>query len=481
MKNSTHSSPSNIPRHVASRICEKLCLRCSTWWPAMIVAFLVVSCAVQTCAAADSRTNIVLIMADDMGFECVGANGGESYNTPNLDKLAATGMRFEHCYSQPICTPSRVQIMTGIYNSRNYVRFGLLDPNAYTFGNLLKDAGYATCVVGKWQLDGGFDAPGGFGFDEYSLWQVTRRPNRYSNPGLEVNGKQMDYKNGQYGPDVVSDYACDFIDRHAGGDQPFFLYYPMILPHWPFEPTPDSADWDPTFRRDDASEKNYRMRDQKHFVDMVHYVDKIVGKIANKLDQHNVRENTLLIFTCDNGTYESVTSRFKGRDWKGGKSYMMDNGTHVPLIVNWPAEIPVGRVSQDLVDFSDVLPTLADAAGVDVPESLGIDGRSFVPVLRGQSGSRQWVYCWYFRNGKPIGGGDRHKAGEYARDHRYKLYREDGLFYDVPADFYEENPLEFENLTAQQKQVRDRLSSVINEHTRKGFYETKHDADGKSR
>lgn len=181
-------------------------------------------------AAAGERPNIVLIMADDMGFECVGANGGESYKTPNLDNLAVTGVRFEQCYSQPICTPSRVQIMTGIYNSRNYLRFGLLDPQAYTFGNLLKDAGYATCVVGKWQLDGGFDAPGRFGFDEYCLWQVTRRPNRYPNPGLEVNGQEIDYKNGQYGPDIVSDYACDFIERHAGGDQPFFLYYPMILP-----------------------------------------------------------------------------------------------------------------------------------------------------------------------------------------------------------------------------------------------------------
>ena len=128
-----------------------------------------------------------------------------------------------------------------------------------------------------------------------------------------------------------------------------------------------------------------------------------------------------------------------------------------------------------------MLPTLADAAGVDVPASLGVDGHSFAPVLRGQPGSRQWVYCWYFRNGKPVGGGQRHKAGEYARDHRYKLYREDGLFYDVPTDFYEKNPLATENLTPAQKQVRDRLGSVINEHTRKGFYKTKRDAEGKSR
>ena len=382
---------------------------------------------------------------------------------------AATGLRFEHCYSQPICTPSRVQIMTGIYNSRNYVRFGLLDPAAYTFGNLLQDAGYATGVVGKWQLSGGFDAPGHFGVDEYCLWHLTRRPNRYPNPGLEVNGKEVDYKNGEYGPDLVSDYACDFIDRHARGDKPFFLYYPMILPHWPFEPTPDSEDWDPTFRRDDKSERNYRMRDPKYFVEMVHYVDKLVGKIVDRLDQQGVRDETLVIFTCDNGTYESVTSQFKGRQWKGGKGQMMDNGTHVPLIVNWPGTVAAGGVSTDLVDFSDLLPTLADVTGAEVPAMLKLDGRSFAPVLRGDAGSREWVYCWYFRNGQPVSGGKNHQAGEYARDRRYKLYRT-GEFYDVPADFYEQNPLDPAELTARQQQVRDRLQDVIEQNTRQWFY-----------
>ncbi|MDH3583053.1 MAG: sulfatase-like hydrolase/transferase, partial [Phycisphaerae bacterium] len=272
--------------------------------------------------SAAERPNIILIMADDMGFECVSANGGETYATPNLDRLASTGMRFEHCYSQPICTPSRVQIMTGIYNSRNYVQFGLLKPGSYTFGNLLRDAGYATCVVGKWQLKGGEEGPGKFGFDEYCLWQLTRRPNRYANPGFEINGKEMDYKDGQYGPDIVSDYAGDFIDRHAKGDKPFFVYYPMILPHWPFEPTPDSDDWDPEFRRSDKSEKNRGMRKKRHFVEMVKYVDKIVGKLVAKLQEHNVRKNTLVLFTGDNGTYTGITSRFNGRDWIGGKGHM---------------------------------------------------------------------------------------------------------------------------------------------------------------
>ena len=155
-------------------------------------------------AYAQARPNIVLIMADDMGFECVRANGQTDYHTPNLDALAKQAVRFTHGYSQPICTPTRVQIMTGLYNSRNYIQFGVLDPKATTFGNMLQDAGYATCVVGKWQLDGGyrgpmnfgFDGPGKYGFDEYCLWQLTRtngdKPNRFANPGFEVNGEEKD-------------------------------------------------------------------------------------------------------------------------------------------------------------------------------------------------------------------------------------------------------------------------------------------------
>ena len=134
------------------------------------------------------RPNIILIMADDLGYECIGANGGTSYKTPVLDRLAAKGIRFEHCYSQPLCTPSRVQIMTGIYNVRNYVKFGLLDRNETTFGHMFQEAGYKTCVVGKWQLGSESDSAQHFGFDESCLWHHTQRSSRYPNPSLGING-----------------------------------------------------------------------------------------------------------------------------------------------------------------------------------------------------------------------------------------------------------------------------------------------------
>ncbi|MEX0939537.1 MAG: sulfatase-like hydrolase/transferase [Pirellulales bacterium] len=435
-----------------------------------VIAMLLSVMAASSARAAEARPNIVLIMADDMGYECIAANSGQSYTTPNLDKLAATGMRFEHCYSQPLCTPSRVQLMTGMYNSRNYIQFGLLEPGSYTFGNLLHDAGFATCVVGKWQLRGGLGAPNRFGFDEYCLWQLNRRPNRYPNPGLEINGRRVDFTSGEYGPDVVSEYACEFIERHAGGDRPFFLYYPMILPHSPFEPTPDSPEWDPAARRGDTAESGNGPDDQQFFDDMVRYVDKIVGKVVAKLEEHDLRENTLVLFTGDNGTTRGITSRFNGRDWIGGKGRMTDSGTRVGLIANWQGKIPAQQVNSDLIDFSDVLPTLAAAAGAKLPEEHSIDGRSFYPQLKGKAGNpREWIYCWYFRDGKPVGGGPGHTAGESARTHRYKLYLNGG-FYDVQDDFYEQHPLRVDELTPEQEAIRTRLHAVIQQHTRDRFY-----------
>ena len=394
------------------------------------------------------KPNIVLIMADDLGYECIGANGGTSYKTPVLDRMAARGMRFEHCYSQPLCTPSRVKLMTGICNVRNYVRFGLLDKAQTTFAHLLKKAGYATCVVGKWQLSGGFDGPAHFGFDEYCLWQLNRRPGRYPNPGLEVNGKQVDYSNGEYGPDVATDYACDFMQRHR--DRPFLVYYPMILTHCPFEPTPDSPDWDPKSK----GSKTYK-GDPKYFGDMVTYMDKLVGKFISKLEELGLRENTLIIFTGDNGTDKPVVSMMGKRKVAAGKGTMADAGTRVPFIAQWPGAIPEGKVCRDIVDFSDMLPTLCECAGVAVPQKLAIDGRSFLPQLKGEKGQpREWIYCWYSRNGNAA------QAKEFARTPRYKLYRT-GKFHDISKDPLERKPLAAEGLGKEAAKARAMLEEAL--------------------
>src|SRR5215204_4112781 len=182
----------------------------------LVLAAAVQLAAVNSTPAADApgspkKTNIILIMADDLGYETIGCYGGTSYKTPALDQMAATGVRFSRCHVQPLCTPTPVQLMTGQYNVRNYVEFGWMDPRLKTFGNFFKDAGYATCVAGKWQLGRDAKLPKAWGFDEACLWQHLRRPSRYRNPGLEINGVLKDWTKGEYGPDLVNDYAIDFI------------------------------------------------------------------------------------------------------------------------------------------------------------------------------------------------------------------------------------------------------------------------------
>lgn len=406
-------------------------------------------CLCPMAIATAAPPNIVMIMADDLGYETIGANGGESYRTPVLDKMAGEGMRFEHCYSQPICTPSRVKLMTGIANIRNYIEFGILDPEATTFAHLLKEKGYATCVVGKWQLKGGYEGPNDFGFDEYALWQLNRRPSRYPNGGLEVNGKDVDYKNGEYLPDVVSDYACDFIERHK--EKPFLIYYPMILTHCPFEPTPDSKDWDPK----SPGSKTYK-GDAKYFGDMVTYMDKIIGKLLAKLDEAGVRENTLVLFTGDNGTDTPVVSGMDGRQVVGAKGAMHDGGNRVPLIASWPGTVPAGKVSKEIVDLSDFLPTFCEMAGTSVPEET--DGRSLLRTLKGSSEKhRDWIYVWYSRNG------GNSAAKQFARNQRYKLYG-DGRFFDVGADVLEKAPLDVESLGAEEKGVHTMLLEAVDSY-----------------
>lgn len=409
---------------------------------------LVLSTFVLWHSSFAAQPNIILIMVDDFGYECITANGGESYKTPNIDKLAASGVRFENCHVQPLCTPTRVQLMTGRYNVRNYLNFGTLLRTETTFGHLMKNAGYATGICGKWQLGHELDSPQHFGFDESCLWQQTRRPPRYANPGLEYNGVEKNFTQGEYGPTLVNDFALSFITKNK--EKPFFLYYPMILTHNPFQPTPDSPDWDPTI-----SSEN-KQQSPKHFADMTAYMDKLVGRVIAKLDELGIRDNTLLLFLGDNGTNSGITSRFKGADYKGGKGSTTSHGTHVPLIASWPVVMKQGRVCADLVSSTDFLPTLCAAAGVKVPEN--VDGVSFLPQLKGEAGKRrEWLYTWY----SPRQSQDM-TVREYTFDHRFKLYRS-GQFYDLSTDALEKQDLASSSLTRDAAAAKAKLQGVLDQ------------------
>ncbi len=400
-------------------------------------------------AVAAPRPNVVLIMLDDFGYECVTANGGSSYQTPHLDRLAATGMRGEHCYVQPLCTPTRAQLMTGQYNVRNYTRFGHLDTSQTTFAHLFQRAGYRTCIAGKWQLGRDQSLPGHFGFDQYCLWQLDRRPPRYANPGLEIDGQHLEYSQGEYGPRIINDYACRFIAENH--DQPFLLYYPMVLTHAPFQPTPDSADWD-------ARATGEAHGNERHFANMVTYADKMIGRIVEALERHRLRDNTLLLVLGDNGTGRSITSRVGSTLVKGGKGSPTERGMHVPLIANWPGQIAPGGVLADLVDSTDFLPTICEAAGILPPNDLTLDGRSFLAPLRGQKGApRPWIYCWYSPEGGPTA------QAEFAMNRQYKLHA-DGRLFDLIHDREEQQPLTMANFTPEAAAAHKTLSEAIEKH-----------------
>jgi arylsulfatase A len=343
--------------------------------------------------------------------------------------------------------------MTGIYNNRNYIQFGLLDPEAVTFGNVLRDAGYTTAIAGKWQLLGDFEGVKNFGFDHHCLWQLNRRPSRYPNPGLEIDGEQEDFKNGEFGPDIVSDYVCNFIEEQKDADKPFFVYYPMIMPHWPFVPTPDHPDWDPEMWKDAVGEPG-GYKGPKYWDAFVSYTDKMVGNLMAKLEETGLRDNTLVMWTGDNGTYTGLTTQFKGQAYKGGKGSPKDNGTHVGFIASWPKVIKPGQVSDSLVDLSDVFPTLTDAAGTKTPK--GLDGVSLMPVFqdKGDQRKKDAIYCWYSRNG------ERDKASQHARDQRYKLYAT-GKFYDTLKDMAESNDLAAGGIPEELRAVHAKLKTVL--------------------
>lgn len=409
--------------------------------------------ATSISVSGHSRPNIVYILADDLGYECLGAYGS-TYKTPNLDALAQEGMLYNNCHAMPLSSPTRVQTMTGRYNYKNYEKFGYMNPREKTFGNLAKDAGYSTAIVGKWQLEGDLTYPKMWGFDQYCLWEFTlpkEAGERYANAPILINGELAEHNIDTYGPDVFESFAEEFISKNR--DKPFFLYYPMVLVHKPFTPTPDCALW--------QEEENRLVQDKKNFPQMVQYMDKMVGRLIQKLKDEGVYDNTIIIFTGDNGTQKDLRTPMKdGRLIRGGKSTTRDAGTHVPLIVNWPMGAKQGRVMEQLVDVTDFLPTFADAMGVKVPKEWDTDGISILPQIKGdkRAPQREWTLCHYDTRWE---GFPSDKATRSVRTVRYKLYQGD-LFYDLQNDIYEKTPLPIAELDSQAKSVYTMLNGVLN-------------------
>lgn len=427
-------------------------------WGGILMSLL--SCKTRTNEITEKKPNIILIMADDLGYETIGAYGGSSYQTPNLDLLANEGIRFDHCYSTPLCTPSRVQIMTGKYNFRNYIGFGLLDPNEKTVGHYMQEAGYTTFIAGKWQLLGNAHqqnlagnrvgtTPEKAGFNDYCLWQIDHFGSRYKDPILSTKSDGALTYQGQYGPDIFLESINSFMEKNE--ESPFFVYYPMALAHDPFVPTPHNQ----KFNDFDATSKT---NDPLYFGEMVQYMDMIVGKIVAKTEELGIRENTVIIFIGDNGTDQDVVSIVNGHSLRGDKGNTTDAGTHVPLIVNWKGKIAPKSTNDNLIDFTDFLPTLLDFSGTKPLNSEALDGLSFYQQLLGDnSNKRDWIFCHYAPNWGQF------KPKRYVQNKKWKLY-DNGELYNLEQDIAEENSLQPANYPKEQEEVITTFKRVLNQY-----------------
>lgn len=369
-----------------------------SFWLRCTIAF-----ALLVSSFAAERPNIVLILADDLGVECLSAYGGTSHKTPHLDRLVKEGMRFTHCFSNPLCSPSRGTLLTGRYPFQNGLKVVLhsksqeniyLRPSQPSYVRQLKQHGYATQLVGKWHvsLEHKHNTIREFGFDHYQTWGIFddkgEKTTRYWNPFLMRDGRIIaDEIKSRYGPDVDLEVYLDFIKSNAKNKTPFLAQYATCLPHYPWEPTPDSKDQG--YRAPNAAHKG----DPKFFPDMLAYLDKQIGKMLQTLDELGIAENTIVLFLADNATdRDLVNSWGDGKRIDGGKGTLTDRGTHIPLIVRWPGRIHAGSSCKDLVDLSDIFPTLCELTGAKLPEEK-IHGRSFAPQLFGKSGQpREWIH-----------------------------------------------------------------------------------------
>ncbi len=418
------------------------------------------SCVALHAAEATIKPNIVIILADDLGVECLSCYGGTSLKTPNIDKLVTQSMRFTRCFSNPYCSPSRASLLTGRYPFKNGLKTVLdtkqkeeiyLHPDQPSFARQLKQKGYATELVGKWHmsLEHKHNTINEFGFDQYQTWLIFddkgEKTTKFWTPYLIRNGVVIaDQIKERYGPDVDLEFHLNFIKESAQKKQPFLAYYATCLPHFPWEPTPDSKDQ--SYREKVIGKKG----DPKYFPDMVAYLDKQVGLIMQTLEEQKIADNTIVIFLADNGTDKDLVNIWgDGKQVQGGKGTMTDRGTHVPLIVRWPGHIKAGSTCDDLVDFSDLFPTLCDLTGAAMPKEK-INGRSFAPQLFGKPGSpRQWIHIQH-ESARQV------RNSDFMLDNKDQLRRVGALWEDAAKPNENKNP-------EQEAAARKSLQAVFDE------------------
>ncbi len=395
------------------------------------------------CQSSQNQPNIIYILADDLGYNEVGAYGQTIIKTPTLDQLARDGMRFTQHYSgSPVCAPSRGSLLTGKHTGTAYVRdnfevggwgpdepegqLPLLDSEV-TIAEMLKPAGYATGFVGKWGLGGPESEghPNNQGFDRFYGYLCQRVAHNYYPTHLWSDSEADSLDNGEwfaahqtideplpteqdyydrfggndYAPDLMLDAAVNFIDEHA--EEPFFLVFATPVPHLALQVPeeslaeyPDSMDTEPFLGRPYLPHP----RPKAAYAAMITRMDRDFGTLLATLEKHDIDDNTIVMFSSDNGaTYVagSYADYFQSvGDFRGLKGSVFEGGIRVPMIVRWPGHIDAGTTTDQVSAFWDILPTIADITGTEVPE--GVDGRSFLPALRGEAASEHQPLYWEY-------------------------------------------------------------------------------------
>ena len=431
----------------------------------------------QHLSAADApakKPNIVFILADDLGFAEIGANGADKYKTPNIDSLAKTGLRFNHYYTAPLCGPSRALILTGRYAFRtgavtqdacgSIVRTG--DKAEVMVPTVLKKAGYTSAMIGKWgQLLPSGD-PAEWGFDHVMSFKASgvywnkaaaaawikkyglagekgAEDGVRANPGpYNIDDKQLMLADNEYMPDLMHKDAVAFINENK--DKPFLLYYSMSHVHAQILPTPDSTL--------PAPGSDFAARYAHVYNDNISYMDKLVGKLLAELDRLNLRDNTVIFFMGDNGTAKAASdlATIGGRRLIGQKGGMEEGGGLVPFLVSWKGVTPAGKLNDNFTDASDLLPTFAEIAGAPLPEHRIIDGKSLLPQIKGETKSpRTWAFTQLGEN-------------YYVREAGWKL-NQTGQLFDMKNAPFEEILVPADSKDEAAVAARKRLTTALAE------------------
>lgn len=327
-----------------------------------------------------NHPNVILILADDMGMGDLACLNGGKTRTPNLDRLVEESVWFSQAYSaSPVCAPARAALLTGKYphqtdcitlNMRRYPEFTRMDKDLATLGDVFVENGYATGLIGKWHcgIGEGYH-PNDRGFQEFEGFRGYMVPS-YFDYQLDINGSIREFDD-QYLTNDITRRAIDFVTRHQ--DEPFFLHLAHYAPHRPIEA--------PQERVDHYLDKGFDENTATIYA-MIEIMDRGIGKLIKKLDSLDIRENTLIVFSSDNGPDPLAGERYN-RGLRGTKYTVYEGGIHVPFLVNWEGHLKPAH-KEDVIQFTDVFPTLVDLCNLQLTDSIDFDGGSMAGVLRGK-------------------------------------------------------------------------------------------------